>query len=138
MTAIVIYDTKFGTTQKVAEAIAQILNADLLKASDVDVKKLNDYDAMVFGCPTQIWNISGGMRDLFKRMQGKSFTGKTAVAFDTKINSRFAGSAAKKIEGKLRKLGFTLAMSAVSFFVTGQEGPLADGELDKTQAFATL
>ena len=90
---------------------------------------------MVFGCPTQIWNMSGGMKDLFKRMEGESFKGKTAAAFDTKFNGRLAGSAAKKIEGKLKKLGFTLAMNGISFFVTGQQGPLAEGELDKIKAF---
>ena len=74
----------------------------------------------------------------FKKMKGESFDGKKAAAFDTKFNSRFAGSAAKKIQGKLKKLGFDIAMKPVSFFVTGREGPLAEGEMEKVNAFSTL
>ena len=138
MNGIVIYDTKFGNTQKVAEAIAQHLKAEVMNAANVEVSSLQNYDFMVFGCPTHAWNMSAGMKVLFKRMQDMSFTGKRAAAFDTKINNRLAGSAAKKIENKLKNLGFTIAIARVNFFVTGREGPLAEGELDKIKTFTIV
>ncbi|MCK4714116.1 MAG: flavodoxin, partial [Candidatus Aenigmarchaeota archaeon] len=66
------------------------------------------------------------------------FTGKKAAVFDTKFKGRFAGSAAKKIEKDLKRLGFTVAMHYVSFYVTGMEGPLAKGEIEKTKNFVAL
>ncbi len=138
MKAVVIYDTKFGNTEKVAKGIAEILGADVIRVSDVEVSKLKEYDLFAFGSPTHAWNMSSGMKGVFNKLKGNVFEGKRAVAFDTKYNSRMAGSAAKKIQSKLQKLGFSIVMEPVSFFVTGNEGPLAEGELEKVKAFSTL
>jgi flavodoxin len=138
MKAVVVYDTKFGNTEQVAKGIAKVLNADLIKVADVDPTRLMEYDIFAFGSPTHAWNMSGGMKQAFNRLKGHSFEGKKAVAFDTKIEHRFAGNAATKIQSRLKKLGFTIAMKPVHFFVTDREGPLGDGEMDKVKAFEAL
>ncbi len=138
MKAIIVYDTKFGNTEQVAEGIAKVLNADLIKVTQVDPAKLKIYDIFIFGSPTHAWNMSGGMKKVFNKLKGHSFEGKKATAFDTKLNTRFAGNAATKIQSKLKKLGFSIAMKPVHFFVIGREGPLADGEMEKVKAFSTL
>jgi flavodoxin len=138
MKAVVIYDTKHGNTEKVAKGIAKIIGADTLKVGDADPEKLKKYDIFVFGSPTHAWNMTAGMKQLFKRLSGEDFGGKKAAAFDTKFKGRFAGGAAKKIEKKLRKLGFTIGMGYVSFYVTGMEGPLAKGEMDKAKGFVAI
>jgi flavodoxin I len=138
MKAVVIYDTKFGNTEKVAMGIAEVLGADVIKASNVDLQKLQEYDLFAFGSPTHAWNMSSPMKSLFNKLQGTSFKGKKAVAFDTKIDNRFAGSAAKKIQGKLKKLDFEILMKPISFFVAGREGPLAEDEMEKVKAFSAL
>ena len=138
MKAIVIYDTKFGNTEQVAKGIAKVLMAEVIKVSEVNPAQLKAYDIFAFGSPTHAWNMSSGMKAVFKKLKEESFKGKKAAAFDTKYNSRFAGSAAKKIQGKLKKLDFDIAMKPVSFFVIGREGPLADGEMEKVKAFSTL
>ncbi len=138
MKTVLIFDTKFGNTEKVAMGIAKILNADVFKVSDIDFSKLQDYNVFVVGSPTHAWNMSKGMKDFFKKLKGKSFQGKRAATFDTKYKSRFAGSAAKKIQSKLKKLDFEIAMEPVSFIVTGNEGPLAEGEMDKVSEFTIL
>lgn len=138
MKAIVVYDTKFGNTEQVAKGIAKVLNADVIKVTDVEVTKLKEYNVFVVGSPTHAWNMSAGMKQFFKKIEGQSFGEKKAAAFDTKMDSRFAGSAAKKIQSKLKKLSFNITMKPVSFFVTGREGPLADGELEKVKEFSAL
>ncbi len=138
MKAVVIYDSQFGNTEKVAKAIAKVLDGEAIKVSDVDVSKLEDYDVFAVGSPTHAWNMSSGMKGFFKQLKGKLFKEKKAAAFDTKFDSRFAGSAAKKIQSKLKKHGFDIVMEPVSFFVTGREGPLADGEIEKVKVFSTL
>lgn len=138
MKAVVVYDTKFGNTEQVAKGIAKVLNGDIIIVTNVDFTKLKDYDIFAFGCPTHAWNMSKGMKQALNSLKGHSFKGKRAAAFDTKYKSRFAGSAAKKIQSKLKKLDFEIAMDPVSFIVTGSEGPLAEGEMEKTKVFSTL
>lgn len=138
MKAIVVYDTRFGNTKQVAEGIAEILNAEVINVSAIDSSTLKEYDVFVFGCPVHAWNMSSGMKKALKTLEDESFVGKRAATFDTRIASRFAGNAAKKIQSKLKKLGFDIAMKPVHFIVTGREGPLAEGEMDKVKAFAAL
>ncbi len=138
MKAIVVYDTMFGNTEKVAKGIAAILKADVYAASDVDTTKLKDYGVFVFGSPTHAWNMSSKMKQLFKQLENQTFHGKKAATFDTKLASRFAGSAAQKIEKKLKHLGFSIVMEPVNFVVLGREGPLADGEMEKTKVFSKV
>lgn len=138
MNAIVIFDTKFGNTEKVAKGIAEVLNTKAVKASEIELSSLEEYDLVVVGSPTHAWNMSKDMKKFFNQLKGKSFQGKRAATFDTKYKSRFAGSAAKKIQSKLKKLDFEIALEPISFIVTGNEGPLAEGEMEKTKAFSAL
>ncbi len=45
----VIYQSKYGTTRRYAEWIAEALNAPLLEASGIGPGQLMDYDIIVFG-----------------------------------------------------------------------------------------
>ncbi|MFX1566096.1 MAG: flavodoxin family protein [Promethearchaeota archaeon] len=138
MKAVVVYDTQFGNTEQVARGIAKVINADTIKVSEVEVSKLKPYDLFAFGCPVHAWNMSSGMKKALQKLEGESFAGKKAGTFDTRIASRMAGNAATKIQKKLKKLGFEIIMKPVHFIVAGREGPLAEGEMDKVQAFTAL
>ncbi|MHB8840870.1 MAG: hypothetical protein ACYC56_03625 [Candidatus Aquicultor sp.] len=59
-----------------------------------------------------------------------------AAAFDTGFTSIFAGNAAKRIAQALQQAGFRLIVPPQRFIVTGAEGPLAEGELDKAKTWA--
>ena len=63
--------------------------------------------------------------------------GQTAAAFDTRLASPFAGSAARRIARRLRRKSFPLAVPPQGFVVTGGEGPLRDGELERANAWGT-
>jgi flavodoxin len=67
------------------------------------------------------------MKEFLQKLEDVDISGKRAFAFDTKLESRFAGSAGKRIEKKLKKLGTTIVKSHVSAIVKGNEGPLEDG-----------
>ncbi len=128
----VIYDTKFGNTEKVARALAegmknQGVNTDCLKIDEVDTSKLGDYDLLAIGGPTHTFGLSKPMKDFLEKLENVKISGKRAFAFDTKFKSRFAGSAGKRIEKKLKKLGMRIAKSHVSAIVKGGEGPLEAG-----------
>ena len=130
--AVIIYDTKFGNTEKVARALAkgmkkQGVNVDCIKIGEVDISKLDDYDLLAIGGPTHAFGLSKPMKDFLQELENVNIRSKRAFAFDTKYKSRLAGSAGKRIEKKLKKLGMSIVKSLVSAIVKGGEGPLEDG-----------
>ena len=130
--AIVIYDTKFGNTEKIAKALAegikeQGITVDCCKVEDVDVSKLNSYDLLSFGAPTHMFGISKPMKNILNNLDQAGLEGKKAFAFDTKYKGRFTGSAGKGIEKKLKQLHMEIIKPYSSGIVKGDKGPLADG-----------
>lgn len=129
--ALIIYHTEFGNTEKIAKALAegiktQGVDVDCLKTNEADASKIGEYDLLAFGGPTHAFGISKPMKDFLKQLENTSLSGKKAFAFDTKMKSRLAGSAAKGIEKKLRKLGMTIVTPHASAIVKGREGPLEE------------
>ena len=129
--AAVIYDTKFGNTEKIARALSEGmkregLQVDCLKTDAADPNKLAEYDVLAIGAPTQAFGISGPMKEFLKKLENVDLRGKKGFAFETRLKSRFAGSAAKGIEKKLKELGVTLVREYDSAIVGGSEGPLEE------------
>ena len=130
--AIILYDSKFGNTEKIVKALAegmkeQGLRVDCTKIEDHDISKLNDYDLLAIGGPTHILGISKPMKNMLKKLEGVDLKGKKAFAFDTKLKGRFAGSAGKGIENRLKRLHMDIVKPYVSAIVKGQKGPLEEG-----------
>ena len=131
--AVVIYDTRFGYTGKIAKALAEGMKeegitVDCFKVGDVEISKLSDYDLLAVGGPTHLFGISKPMKEFLKNLEQIDFEGKKAFAFDTKLKGgRFSGSAGKGIEKKLKQLHLDIVKPYASGIVKGGEGPLEDG-----------
>ena len=145
MRVLIVYDTvsPMRRTEKVAETISGTLKemgveVDLLFVKDVDATVLENYDCLVVGAPTMAFRASTEMRRFLESLPSEDFSGKLAAAFDTQIQSRFSGSAAKGIEGKLKKLGFKLVTAPLVAYVEGKmnEYHLKEGELEKAKKWA--
>ena len=133
---IIVYDSQFGNTEKVAQSLAKGLETggitpNLVRASDNVVHQLQEYDALFVGCPTHAWRPSKLVKEFLEALDDSSVKGKKAFAFDTKYSSRFAGSAAKHIEKALSKQGAEIIRERASAIVEGNEGPLAAGTEDQ-------
>ena len=63
---------------------------------------------MCVGGPTEAFSASKPMKEFLGRLKSIDLSGKFAFAFDTKLDSRLSGSAAKFIEKELSDLGFQL------------------------------
>jgi len=137
--ALVVYDTVHGNTEQVARAIGDGLGEGwevrVLKAAAAGPEDVLAADLVIVGTPTHAWNMTGGGRAFCRRLRGERYTDKLAAAFDTKIEGRFTGSAARKLARALGRLGFRLAASPESFYVRGMEGPLREGELERARSF---
>jgi flavorubredoxin len=130
--ALVVYDSVYGNTEKVAKALAAGLEnggADVAvaKVETVRSNELGEFDLLCVGSPTHAWNASKPTKEFLERLKDlKGLTGKKAFAFDTKMKSRLAGNAGGKIEGKLKDAGFTIIKSSKSAIVKSREGPLEE------------
>ncbi len=131
---IVVFDTQFGNTAKIAKSIAAGLNwagvvVECVGASEVRPEALKEYDLIVIGAPTQKFTASKPMKDFIDRLESVGgLAGKSFYAFDTKLPSRFSGSAAKYIESKLEHMGLRPAGTRSSAIGRGSVFTLDDGE----------
>ncbi len=132
MKALVIYDSLYGNTEKVAKALAsgireQGIDVDCVRANTVDVETLRAYDMILIGGPTHSMGLSDAIKTFTKQLNNAEVKNKQAFAFDTKYESRFAGSAGKAIEQRLKQNGLKVVMPHASAIVLGKEGPLKEG-----------
>jgi flavodoxin len=132
MKALVIYDSLYGNTEKVAGALAsgmreQGVEVDCVRANAVDIGTLEVYEMIVIGGPTHKLGLSETMKTFTKQLKEADFKNKQAFAFDTKYDSRIAGSAGKRIEQRMKQNGMKVIMPHVSAIVLGREGPVKEG-----------
>lgn len=153
----VVYESMFGNTREVAEAVASGLRED----GEVEVHEVSeagplppDLDLVVVGGPTHAFGLSRastredagtkahravesasmGVREWLAGLDGSTLP--AYATFDTRVNHpRVPGSAAKKAARRLRRMGATQAADPESFWVEGTEGPLVDGELDRARGW---
>lgn len=142
MHCLVVYFSKFGHTQRIAETIAEQLNSEssvrVLSVDQMDARVLEAADLVVMGTPTHRMNLPEAVRSLFDQLPRRILRGKLVAAFDTSYKmspflSRF--TAAKKLARKLRKLGGKRIVPPETFHVEGREGPLFEGEIERARAW---
>ena len=152
MKAIVVYDSFFGNTEKVAKAIGDALgdpkDVSVCRVNDANQDLLKNAEILIVGSPTRAFSPTPAIKTFVKSLSAKSLEGVKVSAFDTriKIDERtprilqfFAGIfgfAAKPILDSLVKKGGLQVMPAEGFFVVDSEGPLADGELERAAEWA--
>ena len=146
MNALVIYFSKSGNTKAIAETIAATLgssgNARTLSLEKVATADLKDIDVVVFGSPTYRMNLPAEIKSFFESAPKRSLRNVSAAAFDTsyKMSSFLSHfTAAKKLTGKLRRLGGKIIVPPQTFYVTKMEGPrynLYDSEIERAKAWA--
>jgi flavodoxin I len=142
MNTLVIYDSTFGNTQKIAQAISEVMAGPgavrTLRVSKVQSSDLEEVDLLVLGCPTHKRKPTDGVRAFLECVSRKSLEGVSAAVFDTRYHKPrlLTGSAAGRLAKSLRKAGAALLASPQSFFVVSREGPLEEGETERAAAWA--
>jgi len=141
MKALVVYDSVYGNTQKIAQAIGDAIAGEVkvLLVGEVDISELKTLDVLFVGAPTHGGRASPTMREFLDKVQAPALEGISVAAFDTRLTTRWVrifGFAADRIAKSLQKKGGTLVESPEGLLVTGTKGPLKDGELDRAAAWA--
>jgi len=149
---LVIYDSAYGNTEKIAQAIAGAIGGEgkaaLRRAGDVTPDNLAGVSLLVVGSPTQGFRPLKPVADLLKMMRAKGLRGVKAAAFDTRLEVarldsaplrllvKTGGYAAPRIGSGLAKAGAMLVLPPEGFLVEDTEGPLKAGELERAAAWA--
>ncbi len=143
MTILVIYDSVFGHTEKIAQSIAAALGTQAIPVNQANAEQLRGLDLLVVGSPTRGFRPTEGISKLLNGLPKNHLVGVRVAAFDTRIvletidskALRFlvdkGGYAASTIAKMLEKKGGQLAAPGEGFYVTGEQGPLKDGELQR-------
>jgi flavodoxin len=111
--ACVIFDTRYGNTEKIARSLAAGISeagveTECLNSRDVRLESLEERDLVCVGAPTEAFSASKPIKGFLAKLDGAGLAGKWAFAFDTKLDSRVSGSAAKFIEKVLKRLGLRI------------------------------
>jgi len=143
MKALIIYDSVYGNTEKIARAIAEAITpfgeVKVLRAGEANPSELASTDLLIVGSPTQGGRPTPAIQDLLNKVTKLSLQGINVVAFDTRIPTKLVGVfgyAAGRIADNLKRKGGTLILSPEGFFVKGNEGPLKEGELERAAGWA--
>lgn len=160
MKALLVYESMFGNTETVANAIARGVEAnfevDVVSIADIDRYATTDTRLLIVGGPTHAFSMTREATRADALSQGPPAASQAildrgirewlavlpplsrpipAAFFDTKVDKmkHLPGSAARSAARSAKALGFTLVSAPKSFFVHGVSGPLLDGEEERAQ-----
>lgn len=138
MKALVIFDSNFGNTRKIAHAIAKKLKTKAVQVSEVSKDQLENLDLLVAGSPIIGWKPSDKMDKFLAGLKSGQLKNVKAATFDTRVKLFIHGDAAGKISKALENAGGEIIAQPKGFFVKGKEGPLLEGEIEKALEWASV
>jgi flavodoxin I len=149
MKTIVIFDSIYGNTKAIAEAIGQGITGDVkvLNIKDADISDLKNLGLLIVGSPTHGGKPSKVTKAFLENIPKNALKNIHIAAFDTGISSEGKGYfmrtiinlfayAAKPLLDSLKKKGGIAVAEPEGFIVEGREGPLKEGELDRATQWA--
>jgi flavodoxin len=159
VTALVVYESIYGNTRAVAEAVAEGIGGATVLPVHEAANPAADTELLVAGGPTHMHGLTTtrsrqmateavhedggaqletgatnepGLRAWLADLPEGA--GARAAAFDTRLDRSpwLTGVASRGIAKRLRRRGYEV-LATESFLVEDSEGPLADGELDRAR-----
>ena len=157
MKSIVIYESMYGNTKAIAEAIAQGMrergDVRLGSVDEISPDEVQDADLIVAGGPTHAHGLArSDAHDAIAKMPARHKYGavlpgeeslrnwldrlpdgrQSVATFDTRFDKPrwLTGSAAMRIVRRLERKGYSI-IATESFFVEHTDGPLSKGECER-------
>lgn len=152
MKALVVYDSVFGNTEKIAQAMGAVLlqhgDAEVVRVTQVSAGRLQGLDLLLVGSPTHQFKMTPATQEFLNSLAAGALNGVQVAGFDTRVVMgpalsvilrffiKIFGYAAEPIAKQLLAKGGRQALPPEGFIVTGREGPLKDGETERAAAWA--
>ncbi len=151
MKALIVYDSNFGNTEKVARAIGKAVTplgeVKVLRVSKANPSELASIDFLIVGSPTHAGRATRATKEFLKRIPANALKNVGVTSFDTRFSAKDKGVgtrivlgifryAAGRIANRLEHKGGHLAAEPEGFIVEDTEGPLKKGELERAATWA--
>jgi flavodoxin len=154
MNILIVYDSVFGNTGKIAQAMGDALKSKsfvrVIPVADFNAAQLGETDLLILGSPTRQFHATPAMMDLISAIPLEAIKGKKVAVFDTRIVLadiknwvfRFivktGGFATKKMANALNGKEAVFLVEPEGFFVSGDQEKtiLIEGELDRAAKWA--
>lgn len=149
MKVLIIYDSFFGNTEKIAQALGNSLSpknqVEVVKINALKPEQLTGVGLLIVGSPTRAFRPTKPIVKFLKKLPRGALKGIEVAAFDTRINPvevnsrllnfmvKIFGYAAEPIAKYLVKKSGLLVLSPTGYFVKESEGPLKDGEIERAK-----
>jgi len=153
MKSMVVYDSLYGNTERIAQAIGNVPGSaeevTVIRVGAVKPEQLAGIKLLVVGSPTQQFRPTAGIKSFLNNIPQNGLKGIKVAAFDTRLTMaeiekspplpffvRIYGYAAARIANQLKKKGGELVIPTEGFYVEGMKGPLVEGELERAEKWA--
>ena len=151
---LIVYDSFFGNTEQIAHAIGKDMgNRDqvsILRVGEIKPEHIAGLMLLVVGSPTRAFKPTPAIVSMLKSIPKNGLKGVRVAAFDTGIPLtdikvsmlrflvKMLGYAAKPIARWLKRKGGDLVVPPEGFLVSGTEGPLKAGEVERATEWGRL
>ena len=142
MKVLIVFDTKHGNTQKVAELIADGINSvegnetEVVNVKDFDLNEGKTYDLLLIGSPNHVGSHVRSIKKFIKNLSSANVKASSFAAFDTYMSKDFE-KAVKKMEKQISENlpNSTIALPGLSIKVGGMKGPIVEEDLSKCKEY---
>ncbi|MFX1411925.1 MAG: flavodoxin family protein [Promethearchaeota archaeon] len=142
MKILIVYDTKYGNTKKVAELIAEGINSvegneiAINNVKDVDLNKEDSYDMILIGSPNHMGSHIKSVKKFVNNLSEAPLKVNSFAVFDTYLSKDFE-KAVKKMEKQISEKmpDLNKVASGLSIKVEGMKGPITEEDLPKCKEF---
>ncbi|NMC99385.1 MAG: flavodoxin family protein [Bacteroidales bacterium] len=145
MNSLIVYDSQYGNTEKIAKTLAKILHGCAICVTKFKSSDLKNVDLLILGSPTQGGRATVAMQNFLTNISS-NIRGLKIAVFDTRIPTeklnpllkmllKIIGYASPKIASVVINAGGKLIVKPEGFFVEGKEGPLAANEIERIKVW---
>jgi flavodoxin len=145
MNTVIVYDSHYGNTERIAQAMADTLRAfgqsQAVRVDPAQPVSLQGVDLLIVGCPTQGFRPTPAMQTFLATVSSQALSSLAIACFDTRFRGwLWKSSAAPRMARQLRSRGVEPIVPPESFFVKAmkKEGPLLAGEVEQATTWARM
>ncbi len=152
MKGTVVYDSYYGNTKQVAEAIADQLTAE---GHEAEVRSIREHyhsepngDVIFLGSPVRMGSVTGRVKRFVKKLDADFWRSRPLVVFTTTLRlpddanaekrqsqEKYDWGAGRKLRDLARERGLPAIEDYLWAEVAGMKGPLTEEALPKTKQF---
>jgi flavodoxin len=128
MKTLIVYDSLYGNTETIAEAVAKGITGDVkvIKVGNAKAADITDVNLLIIGSPTQGGRYTKTLEPFLNEITGCINDNIKIAVFDTRMPAKWVkifGYAAGKIADYFKKAGFEPIVPPEPFMVESAKGP---------------